>query len=195
MRLPRLILACSVVAACGDDVDPLDSVSAGTTPGPQTTASTGKPTTSAGATSDATAGGSTTTGDGTGGTSDGPTGTTDDDPATTTTGQQGGLGHDADIQPIWDANCIAFCHTVGGSAEPYLVLDDAYGALVDQPSVSFPALTLVTPGSRNESYLWHKLNGTQLEAGGGGSKMPLGQTLSADDLEKIGEWIDQGALP
>lgn len=111
-------------------------------------------------------------------------------------GQQGDLSHAADIQPIWDANCVNLCHTMGGSAQTYILLDNgAYDNIVSKPSVTYPTLTLVTPGDRDASYLWHKISGTQVEAGGGGSKMPLGQALSADDMEKIGAWIDQGAMP
>jgi hypothetical protein len=168
-----LLVTTLAVPACGDDGDTTDTDDQTTTAGNTT---------------------------GTTNTTNNTTGTTDDNPTTTmggsTTGQQGDLSHDADIQPIWDANCVTACHTTGGSAQTYILFDmDAFGQLVDKPSGSYPGLTLVTPGDRDTSYLWHKLNGTQVEAGGGGSKMPLAGMLSADDLEKIGSWIDQGAKP
>lgn len=169
-----LLVTTLALPACGDDGDTTDTDDKTTTAGNTT--------------------GTTNT------TNNNTTGTTEDNPTTTmggsTTGTQGDLSHDADIQPIWDANCVTACHTTGGSGAMYILFDsDPYSQIVDKMSVSYPALTLVTPGSRDDSYLWHKLNGSQVEAGGGGSKMPLGPALSADDLEKIGQWIDQGAKP
>lgn len=186
----RLSLALALVAACGDDVDPLDSVGPQPTAGPQTTKSTTDDPTSSG-----------TTGDGMTATSSGTITVTDpstsDATTTAVTGPMGDLSHADDIQPIWDQYCVIACHTEGGSAAAWFWLsqDVAYDAIVGQPSVSFPNLTLVTPGDKEASYLWHKLNGAQLDVGGGGSTMPLGSTLNGDDILKIGEWIDQGAAP
>jgi hypothetical protein len=169
-----LLVTTLALPACGDDGDTTDTDDKTTTAG------------------NTTGGMTNTTNNNTTGTSDDPTTTM----GGSTTGTQGELSHAADIQPIWDANCVTACHTTGGSAQTYILFDmDAYGQIVDKPSGSYPALTLVTSGDRDASYLWHKLNGTQVEAGGGGSKMPLAGMLSADDLEKVGSWIDQGAKP
>ena len=54
---------------------------------------------------------------------------------------------------------------------------------------------LVTPGNVLESYLWHKLNGTQSMAGGSGTSMPLGVTIADEDLLRIEDWIQTGCQP
>jgi hypothetical protein len=133
---------------------------------------------------------------------DGTTDTTDttdttESPTTTETAE---VDYAADVQPIWDANCTTGCHVSGGSASTWFLItpDASYNALVGKNSVSFPSLVLVTPGSRDDSYLWHKINGTHFDVGGGGAAMPPppdGQMLSAGDLATIGAWIDQGANP
>jgi len=46
-----------------------------------------------------------------------------------------------------------------------------------------------------DSYLWYKLNDTQLEAGGYGQRMPSGAQLDPAQLELIKQWIDAGAHP
>lgn len=159
--------------ACADDVDPLDGVSQGAMTAPASASGDASGNASAGST-----GGDATTG---------PSGTT---------GGGEALSHAVDIQPIWDAHCVSACHEPGGSAAMTLLLgaEVAYDALV-QGEASVPGLTLVVPESREDSYLWHKLNNTQADVGGGGLKMPLGGALDAADLEAIGLWIDQGAQP
>lgn len=133
--------------------------------------------------------------DGTDATSDG----TDATSAPTTTDTTGGVAVDyaADIQPIWDANCTTGCHTAGGTAATWFLItpDVSYDSIVDKPSISFGSLTLITPGDRDASYLWHKINNTHFEAGGGGTAMPPppATALGSADLDKIGAWIDAGA--
>ncbi len=123
----------------------------------------------------------------TGSTSDG----TDTDP-TTTTG--GAVDYEADIQPIWDARCVAGCHSAGGS-KPDVPLGpgDSHGTLVGQPSIQLPSMNMVEPEDKDNSYLWHKLNNAQADVGGSGSSMPLGGMLDAGDLAKVESWIDGGA--
>lgn len=171
---------CSLAAlpACAEDVDPLDSVTQGAT------AASASGSASGGSNGSASSAGST--GDGTGGGTGGGT-----------TGGGGALSHAVDIQPIWDAKCVSACHEVGGAAELSLLLSegDAYAAILSAPSPSVPGLTIVVPGDRDNSYLWHKINGTQADIGGGGLKMPIGGALDIADIETIGQWIDEGAQP
>lgn len=61
---------------------------------------------------------------------------------------------------------------------------------VDQPAIGADLL-LVAPGSREDSYLWHKVAGTHLEVGGAGDRMPPGSSFP--DAEQVGRWIDGGA--
>jgi hypothetical protein len=100
-------------------------------------------------------------------------------------------GFAADIAPKMVA-CTG-CH--GGDA-PDGALDlrtDAYATL-KQESGQAP-LRLVEPGDYLASYLWHKLNGSQALAGGAGTRMPLGEPWSAEDLELVAVWIDLGMAP
>jgi hypothetical protein len=123
--------------------------------------------------------------------------TSDSTEPTTSTSGSGMLSHAVDIRPIWDANCVTGCHAPMGTGSAWYIVDDGiYDALVDADSVQAPGVKRVVPGDRNASYLWHKLEGTQAQAGGSGTAMPPPPaTLSAADKEKIGQWIDQGALP
>jgi hypothetical protein len=99
-----------------------------------------------------------------------------------------------DIPPIWDKNC-AGCHT-GGGALGGLVLDaPSYKTVVGVASEDVPIMNLIEPGAPLDSYIWHKLNGTQVSVGGGGYNMPLGGKLSAGDLSIIEAWITAGAAP
>jgi mono/diheme cytochrome c family protein len=96
------------------------------------------------------------------------------------------------VQPIFDANCVV-CHQSGG-AQAGLVLEDgkAYANLVEQRSHESP-MALVTPGSAENSYLLHKISGTQAAAHGDGARMPLGGQLDSSDIDIVRAWIVAGA--
>lgn len=105
---------------------------------------------------------------------------------------------DTEVQPVLDTWCL--CHMQGpdGSMEaPFLTLNAgmAVGNLVDVPSNQVPTMARVTPGDREQSYLWHKINGTHGAQGGMGDPMPPGFELPPEDVEAIGRWIDMGAMP
>ncbi len=52
----------------------------------------------------------------------------------------------------------------------------------------------VTPNQPDNSYLVHKVQGTHLDVGGSGSRMPLGRSpLSQSDIDLIRAWIQAGA--
>ena len=77
------------------------------------------------------------------------------------------------------------CHTSG----PTFPSVNDVGALVGLASTI--GLPHITAGDRARSYLYHKMAGTQLDVGGGGSIMPIGRTpTSPEDLESLGLWID-----
>ena len=67
----------------------------------------------------------------------------------------------------------------------------------DFASTSSAGIPYITPGDAQQSYLWHKINGTQSSVGGGGSNMANkpGVNLSSSDLDVIEAWIQSGALP
>ncbi|MBA3394759.1 MAG: hypothetical protein H0T89_19085 [Deltaproteobacteria bacterium] len=103
----------------------------------------------------------------------------------------------ATVKDIFVASCTSMaCHD---STQPAGALDltatRAYASLVGTgggvPSGDCPATLLVKPGSPDQSYLVHKLQGD------GpcffGSKMPKGATLPAEKIQQIRDWIATGA--
>ena len=128
------------------------------------------------------------------------TGDGDGDPSTSGDGDgDGTLSYAADIQPIFDSNCVSACHTPGGVAELTLLLDgDSYAKVVGAASTQAAGVKIVDPGSSASSYLVDKLRGTQVAAGGNGGRMP---SVPADPLDEatimmmIESWIDLGAAP
>ena len=66
----------------------------------------------------------------------------------------------------------------------------SFANLVNVPSTQV-GLNLVTPGSAENSYLIHKMDG---RPGIVGRQMPIGQLpLSAEEIAVIARWIDAGA--
>ena len=83
------------------------------------------------------------------------------------------VSFDRDIVPVLSARC-ANCHMTG--TEPgglALTPDDAYASLVGVKSPE-AGLVRVSRGDPERSYLLMKLQGTQLDHGGRGARMPLG---------------------
>ena len=70
---------------------------------------------------------------------------------------------------------------------------EAYDNLVGVPSFDVPSMVRVAPGSLNNSYLWHKVDGTQLEVMGKGQIMPPGVPLNPSERDVFGRWIAAGA--
>lgn len=99
----------------------------------------------------------------------------------------------SEIEEILSANCVIGCHEPGGE-DPSLDLSDGayyaiYGVASDQSLLFF-----VEPWVHEESYLWHKLNGSQGSVGGGGGRMPKGvPALTAEQIDAVADWIDNGA--
>lgn len=182
LKSPRVAIAAFALAlgACaGDDSGTSDT---------DTESGTG---TTAGTTTGTTAGTSSSTASTTG-TTDGTSSTTAETTGTTTSG---GVTYEGDIQPIWDKNCVTGCHAANGS-NPTLLLgaDTSYAAIVGVMSVQ-ATLKIVEPGDADQSYLWHKLNGSQADVGGSGLSMPFGTMLDGATLQTIETWINDGANP
>ena len=101
--------------------------------------------------------------------------------------------HDADIQAIWEESCGTTCHIDDDDGD-LQIGTDGYDQLVGVPSVDIPGMDLVSPGSLDDSYLWHKIEGTHLTVGGAGSAMPRGSSeLKKRDRKAIKAWIEGGA--
>lgn len=112
-----------------------------------------------------------------------------------------GLGEDkasetqanlASIQSTVFSRICTECH-IGAAAPEGLQLDsedNSFALLVNVSSNQNPALLRVNPGDADNSYLIRKLEGI------GTSRMPLGQPpLPPETIEKIRQWINDGALP
>lgn len=100
--------------------------------------------------------------------------------------------HETDIQPIWTVRC-APCHVGDVSGGLDLSPGSAYGNVVDVPAAGLPSMDRIEPGSTADSYLWHKVSGTQASVGGSGSTMPVGGSLTAHERDLLERWIEAGA--
>lgn len=94
---------------------------------------------------------------------------------------------------IFTPRCSS-CHTgVGGTLPGVMNLSSAaatFAALVDVDSISEPTFKRVLPGDPDDSYIIHKLEGTQLV----GDRMPLGGPfLDQATIDEVRAWIDAGA--
>jgi hypothetical protein len=184
------------VPACSDDKDDTDTDSASATDGTGATAASATDATATDATAAETTAAETTAAETTAADT-----TAADTTAATTTGATtaepttgaAGLSFAADVwEPILVTQCG--CHQVGASGGLLMGMDaaSAYAAMVNVPSSN--GMPYVTPGDPANSYMFHKVSGTQLDAGGGGSTMPLGAPkLGQADLDAISAWIADGA--
>jgi cytochrome c5 len=112
------------------------------------------------------------------------------------------------IQPIFTANC-AVCHA-GNSAPPNckpmnLSSGNAYANIVNVLAGELATMNRIAPNNPNQSYLWHKINGTQgglsglnnsCHVSGMNQQMPPPSGgLSGSDIADIMSWINTGATP
>ena len=99
------------------------------------------------------------------------------------------------ILPLLKSRCLV-CHMPGSeSGGMSLLPKTAYANLVGMKSTQ-STLLLVAPGKPDESYVYLKVTGRHLGAGGSGERMPFNDTpLSAEDAELVRRWIDAGARP
>ena len=102
-----------------------------------------------------------------------------------------------DVQPIFTGNCaFSGCHA-GSSPEEgmSLVAGQAFSNVVNVAARQ-ASMKRVTPNQPDNSYLVHKVQGTHLDVGvgGSGSRMPLNRSpLSQSDIDLIRDWIQAGA--
>ena len=102
------------------------------------------------------------------------------------------VSFEADVQPIFDENCVT-CHQSSGAPQG-LALEDgqSWRSLLHGRSAE-SKLALVAPGKPDGSYLFHKLVGTQARTGSG-AQMPPGDPLGPDKVAIVQRWIAAGAL-
>ncbi|MFN3200390.1 MAG: DUF1592 domain-containing protein [Bradymonadia bacterium] len=96
------------------------------------------------------------------------------------------------FQQVFLASC-APCHTGTALGGLSLTNDGQLAERLKAPSAGVPAMPLVTPGSVDQSYLWHKVQGSHTDVGGGGEIMPPNQPLSDADKALLKAWIEGGA--
>ena len=104
-----------------------------------------------------------------------------------------------DVQPIFTQSCAtAGCHS-GANPPDGLNLSNgmSYAMIVSVASVQLPSMNRIEPGDASNSYLVHKIDGTQASVGGLGAGMPTpgaGGILSEELRDIIRVWADEGAL-
>lgn len=99
----------------------------------------------------------------------------------------------SEIEGILAGNCVAGCHEPGGEDSSLDLSDGPYYAIY-KVSSDQSLLFFVNPGSHEDSYLWHKVNGSHGSVGGSGARMPKGvPALTAEQIDAIADWIDIGA--
>ncbi|MDO8519247.1 MAG: hypothetical protein Q7T11_03685 [Deltaproteobacteria bacterium] len=97
---------------------------------------------------------------------------------------------------IFTPNCaLSGCHSSTSAQAGLSLADgDSFSNLVGEDSTQASGLKRVLAGDPDNSYLIHKLEGTQAAAGGSGSDMPKNASaLSQEDIDQIREWITNGA--
>jgi hypothetical protein len=87
------------------------------------------------------------------------------------------------------------CHSSASASAGLSLADgESFDNLVNIASTQAAGLNRVTPFDANNSYLIHKLEGTQVSAGGSGTQMPQGDSpLSDEEIDAIVQWIEDGA--
>ncbi len=141
-----------------------------------------------------------------------PTGNNNDPPGDTGGGDTGGGGDDGggtppppppsspptlsgDVQPILSNSCaFSGCHA-GTSPQQGMNLS---AGLMHSNTVNVPSnesgLDRIEPGQPDQSYLVHKIQGTQGTVGGSGVQMPFGgPALSQASIDIIRAWVADGA--
>ena len=101
------------------------------------------------------------------------------------------VSFEADVQPIFDENCVT-CHQSSGAPQGLVLEDGKSWRNLLQGRSAESKLALVAPGKPDESYLFHKLAGTQTRSGSG-TQMPPGDTLTPDKVAVVQRWIAAGA--
>ena len=102
---------------------------------------------------------------------------------------------------IFSPRCGAtVCHGGSGPVRGLDLLNDPFGTAVGVASIADPSILRVSPGDAEHSLLFLVLSGPQPDTSGDPTtngtnrQMPIGVTLDPDDLDRIKQWIDEGAL-
>ena len=91
-----------------------------------------------------------------------------------------------DIRPIFTQNCIS-CHPNSGNLD--LTQENAYNQIVNKTATGYSGIRVI-PNEPENSILFKKIN----HSNSFGANMPLGGTLTANEVILIKKWILEGAL-
>lgn len=95
----------------------------------------------------------------------------------------------SELQDFVNVKC-ASCHITETDGTMSLA-NDFTANTVGVPSKELPSMNRITAGSRDNSYLYLKIKGVHVAAGGSGERMPKGGPyLDDSDIERIGGFID-----
>ncbi len=101
---------------------------------------------------------------------------------------------DTTIQPIFTDNCMPCHDEPSPERDQDLSEGNAYANIVNVESVEASPMDRIEPFDPDNSYLLHKLRGTQASVGGSGQRMPRGGPfLSAATINTIEDWVLAGA--
>lgn len=141
-----------------------------------------------------------------GGEAEGSSSSGEPTPSDESTGPPQEVSFQTQLQPVIETFCFgAGCHdddapgSAGGLNLSPDGPDDPYTNLTTRMH-GFSGMPYVTVGELQDSYLWRKLQGTQLdddlENSGSGGRMPLAMDpLSAENMTLFRDWILTGAMP
>ena len=114
-------------------------------------------------------------------------------PATSSVTSSSVVSFSKDIQPIFNSNCV-ICHQGAGQAGLTLEPNVSYSKLVGIASTESTTELRVKAGAPEQSYILAKLNGTQVQAGGSGARMPYGASpLPQSQINLVQQWVAEGA--
>lgn len=99
-----------------------------------------------------------------------------------------GISLQKDLIPIFQNNGCFGCH--GGSGQFTMNANALHGSIVNVKSKRTASLTYVIPNDPTNSYFLLKLK----ENPPSGGRMPQGGALAADEIQKVEDWIKQGAM-
>ena len=104
----------------------------------------------------------------------------------------------SDVQKIFTSNCaLSGCHAGTNPQQGMnLSVGQTFANVVNVQAMELSTMNRVTTDEPDNSYLVHKVQGTHLNVGGSGNRMPLGRSpLTQMDIDLIRAWIEAGALP
>ena len=96
-----------------------------------------------------------------------------------------GVSFTEDIQPIFTQNCIS-CHPNSGNLD--LTQENAYSQIVNKTAAAYSGIRVI-PNEPENSILFKKID----HSNSFGANMPLGGTLTDNEITLIKEWILEGA--